>query len=176
MRRNGRPMAEKISGYAAMFDSATTIAGEFREMLAPGCFTRTLNENPDVIMLLSHDIGRVLGRTTAGTLSLREDSTGLWFDLLPDPTTPSGQEAIGNVRRGDVRGCSFGFRVKKEEWQDGGDRLPLRIIKDVDLFETTLTAAPAYGTTTATLRVDGAPNSTASARAEAAMRARGIRI
>lgn len=169
-------MAEKISGYAAMFNSAATISGEFREVLAPGCFARTLRENPDVLMLLSHDVGRVIGRTTAGTLSLKEDSMGLWFELLPDPTTPSGQEAIGTVRRGDVRGCSFGFRVRKEEWQDGGDRLPLRIIKDVDLFETTLTAAPAYGTTTATLRVDGTPNSTASARAEDAMRRRGIKF
>src|SRR5690349_7499621 len=138
-----------ISGYAARFNDETTIAGEFREKLAKGCFSRTLKERPDVIMLLSHDVGRELGRVAAGTLTLREDSIGLWFSLDADPTTPEGQTALGNVRTQDVRGCSFGFRVRSEEWLDGGSRLPLRIIKDVDLFEVTLTCDPAYSTTSA---------------------------
>ncbi|MBX5239505.1 HK97 family phage prohead protease [Rhizobium sp. NLR22b] len=165
-----------MSGYAAKFRSETTIAGEFREMLSPGCFARTLRDNPDVVMLLDHDSGRVLGRTTASTLFLREDSTGLWFDLDPDPTTPSGMEAIGTVRRGDIRGCSFGFRVRSEEWQDGGNRLPLRIIKDVDLAEVTLTGFPAYSDTSATFRVatgNGAAERVKT-KVEAAMKARGI--
>ncbi|NRQ15583.1 HK97 family phage prohead protease [Ensifer sesbaniae] len=169
-------MTEKISGYAATFSAPTVIAGEFREQLAPGCFARTLKENPDVLAILDHDFGRILGRTTAGTLELKEDRIGLWFSLLPDPTTPSGQEAIGTVRRGDVKGCSFSFRVRAERWEDGGDRLPLRILEDVDLYEVTLTAVPAYPTTTASLCVEG-PDTTASAlrvRAEAAMKARGI--
>jgi len=168
-------VADSITGYAAKFNSETTIAGEFREMLAPGCFRRTLRENPDVLMLIGHDLNRVLGRTSAGTLELNEDTTGLWFSLTPDETTPSGQEAIGNVRRADVRGCSFGFRVRAEEWRDGGARLPLRIIKDVDLYEVTLTAAPAYGDTSASLRVaSGGVSAAARAKAEAAMRRRGI--
>ncbi|MBB2794425.1 UNVERIFIED_ORG: hypothetical protein GGD58_003295 [Rhizobium pisi] len=171
-------MAERISGYAARFNSETTIAGEFRELLAPGCFARTLRDNPDVVMILDHDPGRVLGRTTANTLTLREDGAGLWFELDPDPTTPSGQEAIGTVRRKDVRGCSFGFRVRSEEWQDGENRLPLRIVKDVDLFEVTLTAFPAYGDTSASFRVAGnnAAAERVKAKAEAAMKARGIPV
>jgi uncharacterized protein len=171
-------MAERISGYAARFKSEAIIAGEFREMLAPGCFARTLRDKPDIVMILDHDTGRVVGRTTARTLSLHEDGTGLRFDLDPDPTTPSGQEAIGTVRRGDVRGCSFGFRVRSEEWQDGGNRLPLRIIKDVDLFEVTLTAFPAYGDTSASFRVASSNDAAqrVKAKAEAAMKARGIPI
>lgn len=167
-------MADSITGYAAKFHSETTIAGEFREMLAPGVFRRTLRENPDVLMLIGHDLNRVLGRTSAGTLELNEDTTGLWFSLTPDETTPSGQEAIGNVRRGDVRGCSFGFRVRAEEWRDGGARLPLRVISDVDLYEVTLTAAPAYGDTSATMRIANGGASAARLKAEAAMRRRGI--
>ncbi|MDR9782282.1 HK97 family phage prohead protease [Rhizobium redzepovicii] len=171
-------MAERISGYAARFNSETTIAGEFREMLNPGCFARTLRERPDVVMILDHDTGRVVGRTTAHTLRLLEDAAGLRFELEPDPTTPSGQEAIGTVKRGDVRGCSFGFRVRAEEWVDGGNRLPLRIVKDVELFEVTLTAFPAYGDTSASFRVassnDGAER--VKAKAEAAMKARGIPV
>ncbi|MFG1396138.1 HK97 family phage prohead protease [Roseixanthobacter pseudopolyaromaticivorans] len=154
-------MADLITGYAARFGDETVIAGEFREQLAQGAFARTLRERPDVVMLLNHDSGRVLGRTSAGTLTLREDRTGLWFGLELDSTTPEGLTALGNVRRGDVRGCSFGFRVRAEEWQEGGDRMPLRIIQDVDLAEITLTAFPAYPTTSASLRCAEDPSSPA---------------
>ncbi|MGB3044965.1 MAG: HK97 family phage prohead protease [Xanthobacteraceae bacterium] len=161
-----------ISGYAVMFGAETVIGGEFRERIAQGAFTRTLRERPDVVALLAHDSGRVLGRVSAGTLSLRQDRVGLYFSLQVDPTTPEGQTALGTVGRQDVKGCSFGFRVRAETWDDGGDRLPLRTITDVDLAEITLTAFPAYETTSASLRSDNA--AAARRRIEAAQRKRGI--
>lgn len=168
-------MAETISGYAVVFGSETTIGGEFREKIARGAFDRTLREHPDVVALIGHDHARVLGRTSAGTLTLRPDRIGLWFSLDVDETTPEGQTALGTVRRQDVKGCSFGFRVMAEEWADGGARLPLRTITDVDLWEITLTAFPAYDETSAAL-AEREHNRLAAARrrAEAAMRLRGI--
>jgi HK97 family phage prohead protease len=166
-------LADNISGYAARFGDETVIAGEFREKLAPGAFARTLREKPDVVALLDHDSGRVLGRTSAGTLTLREDRIGLWFSLDVDTSTPEGQSALGTVGRQDIKGCSFGFRVRAEEWQDGGDRLPLRIITDLDLYEITLTAFPAYETTSASIAHTNAANASRR-RAEAAMRKRGL--
>ncbi|EIG56231.1 phage prohead protease, HK97 family [Bradyrhizobium sp. WSM1253] len=158
-----------------VFGDETVIAGEFRERIAAGAFTRTLKEKPDVVMLLDHDSGRVLGRTAASTLSVREDRVGLYFSLTVDPTTPEGRTALGTVSRQDVGGCSFGFRVRAEEWEDGGDRLPLRTITDLDLFELTLTAFPAYPTTTAAMRSTAETNSQAARRRiEAKQRARGI--
>jgi hypothetical protein len=162
-----------ISGFAVTFGDETVIASEFREKIAPGAFTRTLKERPDVVMLLNHDDGRVLGRASAGTLSLREDRVGLYFALTVDPTTPEGMTALGTVGRQDVRGCSFGFRVRAEEWNDGGNRLPLRTITDLDLYELTLTAFPAYETTSAGLRASS-NNTAARRRVEAAQRQRGI--
>ncbi|GAB1716329.1 MAG: peptidase U35 [Nitrobacter sp.] len=162
-----------ISGFAVRFNDETVIAGEFRERIAPGAFTRTLKEKPDVVMLLDHDSGRVLGRTPT-TLSLREDRAGLYFSLQVDPTTPEGQTALGTVGRQDVKGCSFGFRVRAEKWDDGGDRLPLRTITDVDLFELTLTAFPAYESTSASLRSDN--NLAAQRRMREKMRKRGIAV
>ncbi|NYG47580.1 hypothetical protein GGD67_005061 [Bradyrhizobium sp. IAR9] len=163
-----------ITGFAAVFGVETDIGGYFRERLAKGAFTRTLKERPDVVMLLNHDSGRVLGRTSAGTLSLRENSGGLYFSLTVDPTTPEGQTALGTVGRRDVQGCSFGFRVKAEEWafEEDDYRLPLRTITDVDLYEITLTGFPAYPTTTAALRASN--SDAARRRIEAAQRKRGI--
>lgn len=162
-----------ITGYAVTFNDQTVIGDSWRERIAPGAFTRTLKERPDVVMLLDHDSGRVLGRTTAGTLTLREDRVGLYFALTVDPSTPSGQEALGTIGRQDVRGCSFGFRVRAEEWEDGDNQLPLRTITDVDLYEISAVAFPAYETTSAGLR---SANSAIAARRriEAAMRKRGI--
>jgi HK97 family phage prohead protease len=162
-----------ISGYAVMFNAETVIAGEFRERIAQGAFTRTLRERPDVIALLSHDSGRVLGRVSAGTLSLQQDRIGLYFSLQVDPSTPEGQTALGTVGRQDVKGCSFGFRARAENWEDGGNRLPLRTITDVDLLEVTLTAFPAYETTSASLRSNNAL--AARRRMQEKMWRRGIR-
>lgn len=172
-------MADTISGYAVRFNDETVIGGQFREKIAPGAFSRTL-EQDDVIAILSHDVGRVLGRVSAGTLDLREDRIGLYATLTVDPSTPSGAEALGTVGRGDVKGWSFGFFIRDEVWQDGGDRLPLRIVREVELIEVTLTALPAYPTTSASLRSDSDSAqrhalAAARRRAEAAMRLRGIR-
>jgi HK97 family phage prohead protease len=161
-----------ISGYAIRYNSPTVIAGEWREQLAPWSLTRTLKENPDVVMILAHDSGRVLGRVAAGTLSLREDRAGLYFSLQVDPSTPEGQTALGTVGRQDVKGCSFGMRVRSEEWSDGGNRLPLRTITDLDLYELTLTGFPAYESTSASLRSDNA--AAARRRMQEKMRARGL--
>lgn len=163
-----------VSGYAAVFGDQTVIAGQFRERLARGCFAKSLREN-DIRCLLDHDTGRVLGRTKAGTLKLREDRIGLYFSVEIDETTPEGQTVRGAVGRQDLSGCSFGFRVRAEEWEDGGNRLPLRTLTDIDLHEVTICAFPAYPTTTAVLnRSETNAVSASRRRAEAAMRRRGI--
>lgn len=166
-------MIGRITGFAALYNAETVIAGVFRERLAPGCFAKSIKG--DVVALLAHDHGRVLGRTTAGTLTLTDSRMGLDFVLDADPSTPSGQEALGTVGRQDVKGCSFGMIVLAEEWRDDGHDLPLRIIKEAELFEITLTAFPAYETTSATV-VRSDKRSAAAARAEAAMRKRGIKL
>lgn len=169
-------MADAISGYAVRFGDETVIAGDFRERIAVGAFDKALRAN-DVVALIGHDTGRVLGRTSAGTLTLRSDRIGLWFSIDIDSTTPEGQTALGTVRRQDMRGMSFAGRFLAEEWQDGGNRLPLRTVTEIDLYEITLTAFPAYTTTSASLRT-ATPVSTAirqsQERASAQQRLRGL--
>jgi HK97 family phage prohead protease len=165
----------RISGYAALFASEALIGKDFRERLHPDCFNRTLKENPDVRALLDHDTGRVLGRTKSGTLTLRVDRIGLYFNVDVDETTPDGQTAVGLVGRGDLSGCSFGFRVKSQEWDDRG-KIPLRIITDLDLYEVSIVAFPAYDDTVAALVHEAGSRSDSVARARAAMRLRGIPV
>ena len=76
----------KVTGYAAVFNSAADL-GEFREVIHPGAFARSLSSGVNVRALYDHQSGAILGTTQARTLQLIEDSHGLRFELdLPDTT------------------------------------------------------------------------------------------
>lgn len=153
--------ARTIWGYAVLWDSVTTIANEFREQFAKGSLTRSIQED-DIRMLLDHDSGRVVGRTAASTLRLREDALGLRYEADVNLDTPDGQTLAGTVGRRDVSGISPSFVVRAESWDDGGNRLPLRTITDARLIELSAVAWPAYPQTTAVMRSTTATNNEAA--------------
>lgn len=110
-----RASGRRLVGYAAVFDTPTTIAN-FRERVAPGAFAESLASGGDVLALVDHDPGRLLGRTRNRTLRLAEDARGLAFELdLPETTL--GADILALASRGDIGGMSFGFNVR-----EGGDR------------------------------------------------------
>jgi len=137
------------SGYAALFGVETNVGGYFRERIMPGAFKETLARR-DIIAVHSHDTGRVVGRTGAGTLILREDATGLHFDNdLPDTT--DGRDLRVQIKRGDIPGMSFAFIATRSEWDDLVDP-PLRTIHEAELYEITYSALPQYPDTSVALR------------------------
>lgn len=141
-----RASGRRIEGYAATFGAVAQI-GSITETIAPGAFRSTLAG--DVVALLDHDAGKVLGRTRSGTLRLSEDSKGLAFSLdLPD--TQAGRDVLALAERNDLGGMSFGFMVPKggEAWN--GER---RTLLAVDLHEISVVSAwPAYPDTSLALR------------------------
>lgn len=136
-------------GYAALFGSKTSIGGYWTEEIRAGAFTRSLREN-DVVAIISHDLGRVVGRTGAGTLILREDDKGLAFEN-PLPDTNDGRDLAVSLDRGDIPGMSFGFVTRKQEWDETIDP-PHRTIIEADVYEITYTPVPAYPDTEVGLR------------------------
>lgn len=136
----------RLEGYAATFGAEARL-GTFVETIEPGAFRAALSG--DVLALLDHDAGKVLGRTKSGTLRLSEDSRGLAFSLdLPE--TAAGRDVLALADRGDLGGMSFGFRVPKggESWT--GTKRSLRAI---DLKEISVVQAwPAYPDTELALR------------------------
>ena len=140
---------KQLRGYAVVFNSPANI-GDFSEIVAPGAVTRTLRED-DQVMLRDHQSELLLGRRSAGTLKLTADDLGLAF-VLDVPNTALGQDTYENVRLGNLLGCSFGFQVRKDNWKQDADGNLTRILEDVQIFETTLTAFPAYGDTSVDLR------------------------
>ena len=138
-----------IAGYAAVFGGEADIGGYFREVIAPGAFTKTL-QSADVRAYFDHDRGRVLGRSSSGTLRLREDETGLAVEIdLPD--TSDGRDVETLIARGDIDGMSFGFMVTHDEWNETVDP-PVRTIHAVELREVSVVSEPAYADTSIALR------------------------
>ena len=149
LRAAGEGEARVMTGYGAVFNSATDIGGWWTEVIAPGAFTRSLQEN-DVVALHSHDMGRVIGRSSAGTLRLSEDDRGLKVECdLPD--TSDGRDLAVSIERGDITGMSFGFMTRKCEWDETVEP-PKRTLIDVELYEVTATAFPAYEDTELAVR------------------------
>ena len=97
-----------VSGLAAPYGEVAVYAG-VREQIEAGAFAGVLGSERDVLALLDHDVHQLLGRTSKGTLKLRDVAAGLAFELwLRD--TPWGREIFEQVKRGDFGGVSFGFK------------------------------------------------------------------
>lgn len=134
----------KLQGYAAVYNSESRDLGGFVEIIRRGAFNASLSAGTNIRALWQHDGKALLGTTQAGTLRLTEDAKGLAFEL-DLPSTSTGKDLSVLVDRGDVAGCSFGFRVRDggDRWEQRGTCL-VRELLDVELVEITLTDDPAY--------------------------------
>jgi len=150
----------RIGGYAAQFNKEAT-GLSFREVIAPGAFTRTLDSGEPVFLLVNHDTDNLpLASTQSGTMSLRQDETGLYMEADLDPNNPRAQELASAVSRGDVSKMSFAFTV-----EPGGDtrEAGLRTLQDLNLFEVSVVTWPAYDATTVGMRTASAEDAEAEA-------------
>ena len=135
-----------IEGYFAVFNSNYQVWSDMSESIAPGAFERTLKE-ADVRALVNHDTTLVLGRTKAGTLSLREDEKGLYGAIQINPNDQAAMDLYERVSRGDVDGCSFGFNIVREESEISDNGAVHWTILEVDLYEVSCCTFPAYEAT-----------------------------
>ena len=154
--RAGKPVeirmegeAIKVSGYAAVFNEEADICGMFREVIAPGAFRDAIGRD-DVVFLVNHD-GLPLARTRSGTLTLREDSRGLYMETELDPEDPDVRSIVPKMKRGDLDKMSFAFYPEVQEWDDSGET-PLRTIRQASLSDVSIVTNPAYDGTDIGLR------------------------
>lgn len=139
-----------LHGYVTKYNERSQFMG-FYEQVDKKAFDNTLKNDNNVFALYNHDWNKILGSTRNGTLKLETDDIGLKFTLQPKANTSFLNDARELVDSGELRGMSFGFIVKEDDWEsrDGHD---IRTLKDVDLREVTLTAIPAYESSEVALR------------------------
>lgn len=141
---------KRIEGYFSVFNSVYEIAPGMTESVAPGAFTETIDG--DVRALIDHETMYVLGRTTKGTLELRQDDKGLFGSILINPNDQDAMNAYARVKRGDVDQCSFGFDILSEETEFRDDGSCHWTITSVKLYEVSVCTFPAYAETSVEAR------------------------
>lgn len=142
-----------FTGYAAVFDHEADL-GEFTESINRGAFRKALAQSDNVPMLYDHNpMLPVLATTGGGTLKLSEDTKGLRVEANV-ANHYMGEAVRELVKRGDIRGMSFGFvagagnsRVEQRATKPHRSLLGFKRLLDVSP-----TWDPAYNGTSAELR------------------------
>ncbi len=155
IRADDAAKTKKIIGYASVFynnDKANQyqIYDKFVERIMPGAFTDAI-KNDDVRALFNHDANIILGRSTAGTLIMKEDSRGLFYEIPFDENDDDHVKMMRKIQKKEITGSSFSFRVMDEEMKKE-DGINIRTIKKVSLFDVGPVTFPAYKATDASSR------------------------
>ena len=142
-----------LEGMFAVYDSIYNVYPGATESIAKGAFSESIHG--DVRALYNHNSDIVLGRTSAGTLELRDTDVGLWGKIKINKDDTEAMNAYARVQRGDLSGCSFGFDIAP-----GGEDTVIRddgtvhwtITKVDPLYEISPCVFPAYEATHITAR------------------------
>jgi HK97 family phage prohead protease len=141
-----------LEGYGAVFDTPTRIdswEGKFDEIVARGAFSKTLSERRPVLQF-DHGHDAATGSVPIGSIEdIYEDKKGLFVRarLHDNARVEPIRQAIAS---GAIDGMSFRFRVIREEWVDGD--IPVRTIREVELYEVGPVVFPAYEATSVGVR------------------------
>lgn len=141
-----------ITGHAAVFDRLSQDLGfgdwSFRERVKRGAFRKSLDDGEDVILVVEHDPGRIMGRVGAGTLELSEDPRGLAIRSDVDTRQSYTADLVVAMGRGDVNGASFRFETIEDEWferrNEDGTTEVIRDLVSVRLIDVSPVTLPAY--------------------------------
>lgn len=142
-----------VQGYVNMTGSVSEIltnpadGKKFRETIVPKVFSDAIEVANRVDFLYQHDKMLVLASTSNQSLSLVEDSKGLFMRATISETS-WGKDTYQLIQDGIIQGMSFGMIVTDEGWTLCDDGLPLRIITAIQLFEISAVRNPAYRSST----------------------------
>jgi hypothetical protein len=149
-----------VFGDAIVFNRESKLIYEegelFYEMIKPEAMAGII-EKSDIFVWLNHDKNRGLlarSKNGSGSLKLEPSDVAVKFSFEA-PRFALGDELVENIRRGDIKGTSFSFRVAQggEKWQRRLDGTLLRTITKFDkIGDISPVYDPAYADTSVALR------------------------
>lgn len=159
-----------IEGMAIVFEKETIIhdiAGDFKETIARTALDKS--DLKDVLLCVNHDTSKIaLARTKngKGTMTLERLPEGLKMRAKLDiENNPEARAVYSAIKRGDINGMSFMFRVKKDSWTKLESDLPERRVEEISVVhEISVVNFPAYSQTTLTARAEGETSTLVEAR------------
>lgn len=135
-----------IEGYFIKFDEITELLPSVYESITRESVEYSLSQFKEVKALYNHNMDIVLGRTSNNTLELRVDDTGLYGIIEVNMDDPQAVGTYYRIKRGDIDGCSFGFRIIEEDTKEDEQSLHYNIRK-MELLEISPCVFPQYSGT-----------------------------
>lgn len=137
-----------LEGYIAKFDTYTELWDGFFEKIDRNAFDETLSDGHNIFLLFNHNYNKPLASTRNNTLTLTTDEIGLKFSARINEKLSYAKDVYELVKSGEMRGCSFGFYAKKDEYVYDSEKDEYkRTLLNLHLYEGTITPVPAYDTT-----------------------------
>lgn len=144
----------KLKGYAVRFGQRSEDLGGFFEEIDPQAFAVALPQS-DLRALFNHNPSMVLGRQKAGTLRVSTDERGLAYEI-DLPNTTLGRDLAESIKRGDIDGSSFSFKVPKdgsgERWERRNGKLYRVVTQVAWMGDVGPVTFPAYTSTKVSVR------------------------
>lgn len=138
-----------VEGYAIVYGQEVSIGGWFNEVVKRGALDGA--DLTDVPMFIHHKgesipLARSRRNSNNSTLQLTPDDIGLHFRAELDVENNVDAKALySSIKRGDISGMSYQFRVQEEKWLNLDDPIPTReIYKFKKIGEISALWSPAY--------------------------------
>lgn len=144
-RADEQDSKKHIAGYFVVFGDTYKMPDGTEERIDRHALDDTIGG--DVRCLTNHDTRLVLGRTGAGTMTMRIDDHGVWGDVIINEMDSDALNTWARVQRGDVSQASFGFDIVAEhpELMDNGRTR--WVVDKLNLLEWSVCTFPAYEST-----------------------------
>lgn len=130
-------------------------SGEFKEIIIPEALNNT--DMRDVRLFVNHNTDKITlarSKNGNGTMSLDVQPDGVHMRATLDiDGNPEASALYSAIKRGDMDGMSFMFRVRGDTWSDLESAIPTRTINDISIIhEVSVVNTPAYEATTVSAR------------------------
>lgn len=147
-----------IEGVPIVFERETIItdwAGQYKEIVDRNALKKT--DLKDVRLFVNHDTNKITlarSKNGKGTMKLSVEDDGLHIEAELDiENNVEAKSLYSAVKRGDMDGMSFMFRIDGEEWSDLDKEVPTRRITSISVVhEVSVVNFPAYQQTTVNAR------------------------
>lgn len=132
-----------IKGYALKFEQKSEMLyGNFVEIIDKYALRGA--DMTETRCLFNHDRNLILGCIPAGTLILRVDDIGLYYEAKL-PSTSYANDLKISIDRRDITGSSFAFSYLVDEWRELPEGIYERRVKEIDIvFDVSPVTFPAY--------------------------------
>jgi HK97 family phage prohead protease len=161
-----------ITGTPIVFEQETDL-GWCREIINRGALDNT--DLKDVRFLIGHNTSMIplaRSRNNNENSTMQMTVTDRGMEIRVDLDTENNADArtlYSAVKRGDISGMSFMFRVDGEAWEDIESDSPLRRVTSISkVFEVSAVAFPAYEGTDIQAAAEGDPLESVKASLESA--------